>query len=83
MGMIVHQFKKKYKEVRKGPKAKSTTNSGEGGRRAAIEWDWERRPELAMILNKKREVADEPVEEGVVNIASWSRTVGQGHQTGH
>jgi len=37
MGMIVHQFKKKYKEVRKGPKAKSTTNSGEGRRRAAIE----------------------------------------------
>lgn len=39
MGMIEFTSKKKYKEARKGPTAVSTTNSGWGRGRPAIEGD--------------------------------------------
>lgn len=48
----------------------STTNGGWGRGRPAIEGDWERRPELAVILNKESEFAEGPVGGGVPSVNS-------------
>lgn len=60
---------KKYKVGRRDPKMMSTTNGRVGqGRQEDTEGGWERRPELAMILNKESEAADRSDGKAIVTV---------------